>query len=504
MPKKRKGFNPSGIVLTPEQDKIVNHDFKPGDCIVIRAYAGTGKTFTLQMLSYRLELAHPEWKILYLAFNKAVQKEAEKKFNDNVEARTTHSIAWDIGKKYSHKLESNIRLTHIVEIFEKELKEEEKWQEATFISQTLKNFMYSADPKVSKIHFADPKGQFRKYVSKPDTARKYLDLCNKLWSMMCDEENERVPMMHDGYLKLYQLTNPDLSQYDVILTDESQDINPTTNSIIEQQKCIKIYVGDSNQKIYGFRGSEDAFGLITPTHTYTLSQSFRFGDAVAEVANSILQKWKGEKIPLVGLNKGDEIVDSEEDFENYTIITRTNAQLFLHAIDFMNKKILFGIVGGISGIDFSTIFDVYNLWRKRRDKINSKFILYFKDYSELLTYAKESNDPEIMRIKILLDTYGGEIPHLIQQIKLYAEPNLEKATVILTTAHKSKGLEFVNVVLAEDFDDLSVYTENLRPEEEDLNILYVAATRALKRLKLNHSLQVNLLKYREDNSNSLS
>jgi superfamily I DNA/RNA helicase len=64
--------------------------------------------------------------------------------------------------------------------------------------------------------------------------------------------------------------------------------------------------------------------------------------------------------------------------------------------------------------------------------------------------------------------------------------------IILSTAHKAKGLEFPIVILADDFlprsSDLSL--EQLSPDEhrENLNILYVATTRATKELILNMDL----------------
>ena len=62
-------FNPTGVVLTDEQQKIVMHPFKKGDCVCIKAFAGTGKTFTLQYLSNIISVKKPSWKILYLAFS---------------------------------------------------------------------------------------------------------------------------------------------------------------------------------------------------------------------------------------------------------------------------------------------------------------------------------------------------------------------------------------------------------------------------------------------------
>ena len=57
---------------------------------------------------------------------------------------------------------------------------------------------------------------------------------------------------------------------------------------------------------------------------------------------------------------------------------------------------------------------------------------------------------------------------------------LEMADIVLTTAHKAKGLEFDTVKLSDDFLPSleSVDMANLnRCEEDEKNILYVAVSR---------------------------
>src|SRR5260370_16783760 len=77
-------------MLTGEQIAIVASE---GD-VKINAVAGSGKTTTL--IEYAR--ARPGHKILYLAFNKTVRLEAEKKFAgqgiSNVRVETAHSLAF--------------------------------------------------------------------------------------------------------------------------------------------------------------------------------------------------------------------------------------------------------------------------------------------------------------------------------------------------------------------------------------------------------------------------
>jgi hypothetical protein len=49
--------------------------------------------------------------------------------------------------------------------------------------------------------------------------------------------NMDVKMIHDGYLKLYQLSRPQLDQYDIILIDEAQDLTPGEKIMNTSKTC---------------------------------------------------------------------------------------------------------------------------------------------------------------------------------------------------------------------------------------------------------------------------
>ena len=66
--------------LTNEQKAIVNYDLNDTDVLKVIAFAGTGKTTTL----FEYTKARPHINFLYIAFNKSVQLEAERKFPRNV------------------------------------------------------------------------------------------------------------------------------------------------------------------------------------------------------------------------------------------------------------------------------------------------------------------------------------------------------------------------------------------------------------------------------------
>lgn len=62
--------------MTHEQYSVINSDIGVGEYLKINAFAGTGKTTTL--IAYTE--ARPHKRFLYLAYNKAIQQDAERRY----------------------------------------------------------------------------------------------------------------------------------------------------------------------------------------------------------------------------------------------------------------------------------------------------------------------------------------------------------------------------------------------------------------------------------------
>ena len=95
--------------------------------------------------------------------------------------------------------------------------------------------------------------------------------------------------------------------------------------------------------------------------------------------------------------------------------------------------------------------------------------------------------------------YGAALPRLIDQVSASACAQPGEANLLLMTAHRSKGLEFDQVLLDDDFHDL--VDKNGRPNhgamdahafDQEVNLLYVALTRARHAVELNRQLQAVL------------
>lgn len=459
------------IKLTQEQQDIVNCEFIDGGTLKIIAFAGTGKTTTLIEYSKK----RPQKKFLYIAFNKSVQTEASSKFPRNVECRTAHSLAWrKFGIQYNNKLIANLKPYFI----NKDLNLN-NYEDSNYVGKTLYNYLISEDTEPSKKHIPEAAYKAYKYYNKklPD----FVELSKDLWQRMLDPENPTIGMLHDGYLKLYQLSNPSLN-YDFILLDEAQDINPVIANIVFSQKVSKIVVGDPYQQIYSFRGAQNILSKIDCNILKYLTNSFRFTRNIANIANCILETFQGETKELVGLKQKGNIIENS----GYTYIARTNASIFDKAAKEYKKNSI-GFIGGIQGYRFDDIENAYYLFASKKDKISNSFINIFESYFEMKSYANSVTDRELIGICKVVEEYGNLIPELISNIRKCSVP-ANMAKVQLSTAHKAKGLEWDVVHLSNDFINLIDDNNNLidvsKVDIDEFNLIYVAVTRSKMSLKV--------------------
>lgn len=461
--------------------------------LIVQAYAGAGKTFTLVEFAQ----ANPHDRILYLAYNKAIQEEASAKFPSNVDCRTTHSLAWHFGRRFKDagKL-GNLRPNDLMRAFEL------KVGFARVLLTTIENFLFSADTEFGEAHV-------------PSTvAEKDVPMVVKwgvyVWAAMQDLERKDVPMPHDGYLKLFQLSGPDLSRrYDIILFDEAQDANPVTTAIVAAQDCRLVMVGDKYQSIYAFRGAVNAMERIDADETVYLTESRRFGAGVATLATMLLTHFRGEKHPVRSAFPEHETLYTVDRTKPYAVIGRTNARLFGTAVALLGLRRMH-FVGGVENYPFDKLVDVWHLMDNKPAMVNDQMFKTFGSFGALEDYATKADDKEILSLIGVVKEYRNKVPELVQKIKDEAVERQEDADVCLSTAHRSKGLEFDQVVLLDDFEDFVTDTGDFlvldTPElVQELNLLYVAVTRAERVLELNHQMReiVEVLSVRDPEAQSI-
>ncbi|WP_102818531.1 UvrD-helicase domain-containing protein, partial [Pseudomonas syringae] len=348
--------------------------------LLVQAFAGTGKTTTL--VGYAKHNASV--KMLYLCYNKAVEMAAKNRFPRNVTCKTAHGLAYAVyGSQYKHKQAGNLRLTDIARTINTQ-----DWELAKDIVSTLNAFMASKDLELQEGHFV----RFQNHRTLTSVQQQYmskaLNLTRDVWEKMVNIQDRSVSMTHDGYLKLYQMSQPDLSQrFGAILLDEGQDVNPVIANLVQIQKITQVTVGDRHQQLYRFRGAVDALNSpsMRDAEKHFLTQSFRFGPAVAYVANVILS-FKGETIPLQGLGQPTLVKRAlPDDLPHRTYLHRTVSGVIENALRLVNQNHRMQWIGGIDSYSLRDLEDLFYFSRAMNDQVQQRKLL--TDYADYDQYV---------------------------------------------------------------------------------------------------------------------
>jgi len=470
----------TGYQLTDEQKQCVEVA-RQGKDLKIKAFAGSGKTSTLVAISRELS-----GKGLYLAYNKAIQIDAARKFTSHVDCKTAHSIAY---RATAYQIKDRVRTLSIFDILRyMDIKRICCYEEndIAFLVLKLLRFFVNSDRneidqkfRLSRVfeEVAGNNGEETRAI-----INYVIDRAAEYWQA-CTERGSTLPIEHDFYLKMYQLSHPDLSSaYDFILFDECQDANPVLLDILLKQKCQKIYVGDEHQQIYSWRGAVNAFAQLSGEVCY-LSRSFRFGNEISQLANIIITA-KNETQALCGSASIETKVTGNKLTAPFTILCRTNARIIEKILAFQKNKI--HVVGGVNEI-LNLAKSGYALFTGNPNKVEHVKLKHFKSWSAMLQFNHKYQDPDITFLAKLIKEHGASFKNIIKQLENACYVEEDKAAVTLSTIHKSKGREWDNVVLEDDF---IIFTNEVPLEEilvydiEELNLIYVGITRTKVNLLL--------------------
>lgn len=491
--------------LTEEQKAILDSS---GD-LKIHAVAGSGKTSTL------IEYAKQHGKrcsVIYLAFNRSVKIEAQKRFAQeglsNVHVETAHSLAWNrIVPQNGYTVRAAYKPYEISDILNiKPTRKDSVTAIAVcgHIGKLVSLFCNQVTPKVMDLDYASFQTEpgVRNFVIKHND--KIVDGARQILAKMNSAE---IAISHEFYLKKFQLLNPQLN-YDIILFDEGQDASPVMLDILLNQKnSRKIIVGDVHQQIYGWRYAKNALKSVN-FKDFSLTASFRFPQTIADLAMSVLQ-WKKYiddpfDIKIIGKGKPVKRPSSK------VILARTNLSLLRRAIDYTSnnrtkRKIYFE--GNLSSYMYAgegaSIWDVLNLYQGKINLIRDPLIKQMESMDDLEEYADISNDTELLTLIDMVNEHGSQLPFHMSKLKELhvTDEDRNKADIIFSTVHRCKGMEYDSVNLENDFvsekklqrlaEKKDTPNSELEKLNEEINLLYVAITRSRGLLKIPDGLFVD-------------
>jgi len=435
------------LVLSDEQNEILSiaKKLKPNEVLKINAFAGTGKTTTLKAITKAIDKS-----FLYLAFNSDIVKEAKKDFGENVLVVTLNSLAYrkiitENGYILSKQNLNPVLVSDFLQI---------NFSDAYDVLNIYHMFCNSEYKEIEELKY--------KYIPKRLDSFKYA---KKLYLLF---KEKIYPCDHSFYLKEYELLGCGKElNYDYVLLDEAQDSNPVTLSIFKQLTGRKILVGDTHQTIYQFRGSINAMESIPSDYLCYLTNTYRCNGQIVELANTVLAKYKNEKVKLVSraIYNNSSIVDT-------AYISRTNSEL-ISLIQTLDEFNCLKSVDDIFDLSLSVHFFI------EKKEINSKKYKYlekFKNIEELIDFAEKTENIELQGAIRNAKRYKG---YLFILKKKALNNHSSKSKTILTTGHSSKGLEFDKVFVCKDFKNPNKHSDKDSYTCE-ANLLYVVITRAKK------------------------
>ncbi|OOR91946.1 DNA helicase [Moraxella caviae] len=469
---------------TPTAEQIAALEMAmTGQSFKIVAYAGAGKTTTLSLISNNLR-----GRGLYLAFNKAIATEAQGKFPRNVRCQTFHSLAYrhvsrDITAKVSlprltpSRLAADLDLSAIsVERTVDGIKKAVTLTPAklaNIVSEAVTNFCKTSSTYPAPRHITPPS-----WLSDADSERLRAHLYPALEKRWLQSIDPRHPsgIGHDIYLKLWTLSNP-IIPADFVLFDEAQDADPLMMGALIKQDKQTIYVGDAHQQIYEWRGALNAMKRLPYPQTL-LTQSFRFGEPIADVANVFLKALQ-EEIPLKGNPNRQSMTSRRMTGTKDAILCRTNANAISHLLT--GLKLGHKVALEADSARILRFCHAAESLKNGKSAYGIPELAFFNHWGEVQEFSETGEGSDLKTWVKLIEEHGTQtISHAINNLS-----TPRAADYVVSTAHKAKGLEWGRVQISDDFlYDVNRHSVKITPEE--LRLLYVACTRAKDVLDVHH------------------
>ncbi|BBL74582.1 UvrD-helicase domain-containing protein [Methylomagnum ishizawai] len=487
--------------LTEEQAAVIAAD---APILKVNAVAGSGKTTTL----LEFAAARPRSRILYLAYNRAVADEVRLKAHgrglSHMTVKTLHGLAYQYVQGHNYQLESELNEWRLLEQYvpSAERQGEDALIYAWLIKDLTNYYLNAAWVKLDDGLL----DAYREATAPTAPVRVLLAMCGSellavVRSLLSDMRQRRIPALHDFYLKLFQFAKVKLP-FDIILVDEAQDTSGVMLSIIQRQDhAQRVFVGDGFQQIYAFRHAVNSLERIDG-QSHPLSQTFRFGDKLAQhLAEQVNAAYRilGEPHRLHMRGTAAEThFKPRPDLarkRSVAVICRSNLALFEAALERLEKgaKSMY-FEGGYGGYNFmnSRVVSLLNLKLGKRQKIEDPLIRKLAHFEDVRRFAKDTQNAALATLVDLVGRYGTKLYEFDREIKarLVDKP---QAAALFATTHKAKGQEYDWVAMGEDgfatrkeLEKLMDMAEEFNPAKlrEEINVYYVAATRARKGIRL--------------------
>lgn len=471
--------------------------------LVVEAAAGSGKTYTLVKA---LSLIPQDKRVLMTAFNKDIVKELTKKVKEfpNVEVRTLHGLGMILttrglgigGMKPEAYKYTQLIYNHWQDLTKTNINKLSRNARKSFVENTKKlvdfGRFYLATTRSEMIELMT-KYDIPCVADEVDVALKVMAIGGKNLDSIDYTDMIWMPHIYDLHLQE--------CEYDFIMVDECQDLNVAERNLV--LRCLKeggrlIAVGDSNQCIYGFSGSDpDSFRAIQSipnTVSMPLSISYRCPESVVKFAQNL--------VPSIEAKQGAEegvildCVSLDDVHDGDMVLCRNNApllQVYCKLLEQGKRAYIRGSDVGknLQNIVIGTHKDYLHTNLKRdgvfirlyEDLFNSRKAImerYGISQEDAMKHETIQAKLDMIRALEVLGTDLTTTEELTKKIEDIFPKNDKGEGIMLSTVHKAKGLEADNVFIACASLMPSKSALDEWQVQQERNLMYVAYTRAKK------------------------
>lgn len=479
---------------------------------ILKAVAGSGKsTSIVRALPYITR----EQTVLIMAFNAPIAKEMRDKIAalgleigrtfQNVEAATFHSRGFRaLTKRWGQGVKVEVDSGKVRKILKDRLSEAEYEMYGDFVDK-LVGFAKGLGVGVPGMS-PDERGVWFDMIAMQElwlddesaSEDRAVEIARKaLCASNSKAEKERWIDFNDQlYLPL--LWNLKMFRHDWIFVDELQDTNPVRREFAK--RCLKsdpkcpgrfVGVGDPCQSIYAFTGaSTNAMDLIAEefnTIELPLTVSYRCPKAVGEIARQIVPYFEvADNAPqgeVATLPLKDVLAKlSDKDM----ILCRQTAPLISLAFQIiaggrgcvvLGKDVGAGLVKLIKMLRPKGVPNLVERLEAFREKQVAKF-------TKAEQFAKaEAEADRVQCVLTVIDALGegSTVPAVIERVEaLFGTGSEDRLT--LSTIHKAKGREAMNVAVYRQELSPSKATKSDEAYDQELHLIYVRDTRTMNGL----------------------
>lgn len=462
--------------------------------IVISATAGSGKSTTIIECCRRTP---PTKRVLFMAFNKSIADELKTKVPERIDVNTFHSKGLRV--LYSNfKFQLKINENKCFQICKKILRFDRN-DEVPFKQQTRYLFFLQEIWSQIRINLlVDYENDIPNICLDKD-----FDFYDRMIQDIKDIESYwHKDMRHiDGnkefqmdftdmlYIPYILVDEEEFPKYDVVFIDETQDQNvlqrELTLRFVKPRFGRLISVGDEKQCIYSFTGSSvNNFKLLQNlpnTVTLPLDITYRCAKNIVKEAQTVFSTGiEASSNAIEGIVRKGDITEAQTgDF----ILCRNNLPL----VEVFIKLLEQGKKSTIKGKDFGealcrllekikNIEDLNILMEEKLDSLMKKGLSY---NTALMNPAYISLVEKCVILKRLYSIWKS-VEELNDRIKKIYTEDVED--IILSTIHKSKGLESDRVFFLNPDLIPSTYVKSQEALYSEWCLKFVAITRARKEL----------------------